>query len=245
MTTLTDEPAAPDERSQPPQGPPRSPRVRGRLSTGHLLMLLAGAVAALANYAALSGADDATPVLVAAGPIGAGERFDPGALTTTEADPASGVAERLLAADERDTVVGAVATGRLEAGEPLRPSDVRPAAAPERRRAMSLPVDAVHAVGGELRPGDRVDVIETGESAARYLVTGARVLAVPTGDGLAGLDTGFSLTVAVDADGALRLAEAVHHRDLDVVRSTGAAPVPAQARSGGAGGDTADAGATP
>ena len=225
MSTLTEQPA--DAGRSAPQGgqAPRSPGLRGRLSTGHLLMLLAGAVAALANYAVLTGADDTIAVLVAADTVEAGERLDATSLATAQADPSGGLAEHLFDAGQREAVAGSVATGRIEAGEPLRSSDVAAGAAPHRQRAMSVPVDATHAVGGQLRPGDRVDVIETDERGARYLATDARVLAVASGEGLEGLQSGFSLTIAVNADAALRLAEAAHQRQLDVVRSTGA-PAP-------------------
>jgi Flp pilus assembly protein CpaB len=225
VSTLTEQPADAG-RSAPQAGQaPRSPGLRGRLSTGHLLMLLAGAVAALANYAVLTDADDTIAVLVAADTVEAGERLDATSLATAQADPSGGLAKHLFDAGQREAVAGSVATGRIEAGEPLRSSDVAASAAPHRQRAMSVPVDATHAVGGQLRPGDRVDVIETDERGARYLATDARVLAVASGEGLEGLQSGFSLTIAVNADAALRLAEAAHQRQLDVVRSTGA-PAP-------------------
>lgn len=225
MTTLAEDPAAADGRPKEPAAPSPPHRLLGRLSTGHLLMLLAGVVAAVANYAALTGGEGRTGVLVADAEIAAGDPLDAAALSTAEIDPAGSLAESLVAASERDDLDGAIAASRVEAGEPLRASDVQDAAAPDGQRAMSVPVDAPHAVGGALRPGDRVDVIETTGTEAAYLVTDAQVLAVPEGGdgGLEGL-SGFSVTVAVGADDALRLAEAVHEGELDVVRATGAGP---------------------
>lgn len=238
MATLTDEPVATEERPASPAPPPLAHRLLGRVSTGHLLMLLAGAVAAVANYAALAGGEARTAVLVADGAIPAGEPLHPGALSTAEIDAAGPLTEPLVAASERGELDGAVAATRIAAGEPLRRSDVQQAAASDGRRAMSVPVEAPHAVGGALGPGDRVDVIETADAEATYLVTDARVLAVPEDrdSGLGGL-SGFSVTIAVGADEALRLAEAVHEHQLDVVRATGADP--AEAAS------TVDAGGEP
>lgn len=237
MATLADDPAAAEDRPATPAPPPLSHRLLGRVSTGHLLMLLAGAVAAVANYAALTGGDARTAVLVADAAIGAGEPLDPDALSTAEIEATAPLTEPLVAASERAELDGAVAATRIGAGEPLRRSDVQRAAAPDGRRAMSVPVDAPHAVGGALRPGDRVDVIETADAEATYLVTDARILAVPEdGDsGLGGL-SGFSVTIAVTADEALQLAEAVHERQLDVVRATGADPADAASPTNAGGG---------
>lgn len=238
MTTLAEDPVTADERSEEPAAPAPPHRLLGRVSTGHLLMVLAGVVAAVANYAVLTQGDARTAVLIADAEIAAGDPLDPDALSTAEIAPADPLAEPLLVASERDHLDGAVAATRIEAGEPLRRSDVQDPAAADGKRAMSVPVDAPHAVGGALQAGDRVDVIETASGEAAYLVTDAEVLAVPEHgeSGLEGL-SGFSVTIAVAADEALRLAEAVHEGQLDVVRATGAEPAePAAA---------ADAGGTP
>jgi pilus assembly protein CpaB len=240
MTTVVEDSTdAGEHRGEAPAHPPASHRLLGRLSTGHLLMLLAGAVAAVANYAVLAGSADRAAVVVADATIVPGDPLDPDALATVEA-PASGpLADRVVAAADRSAVEGAVATARIEPGEPLRHSDVQQPAASEGRRAMSLPVAAEHAVGGALEPGDRVDVIETADGDAAYLVTGAPVLEPPDTGGLEGLSD-FSVTIAVDADEALRLAEAVHEQELDVVRATGAAPADAAGAS-----EPTDTGAAP
>jgi Flp pilus assembly protein CpaB len=131
----------------------------------------------------------------------------------------------LVSADDLSRLDGHVAATTLRPGELLRRSDLQPAAAPAAQRAMSLPVAPEHAVGGRLSAGDRVDVIEVRDGVAAYLVTDAEVLDVPDSDargGLAGLRS-FSVTLAVDAETALRLALAQHHGDLHLVRSTGAA----------------------
>lgn len=232
MTTLADDPAAADGRPEEPAPPPPPHRLLGRLSTGHVLMVLAGVVAAVANYAALTQGEARTTVLVADTEIAAGDPLEPDALSVAEIDAGGPLADRLVAASERAHLADAVAAARVEPGEPLRRSDVQDAAAPGEQRAMSVPVEAAHAVGGALRPGDRVDVIETGDAEAAYLVTDAEVLAVPErGDSsLEGL-SGFSVTIAVSANEALQLAEAVHEGELDVVRATGAAPAEGAAPS--------------
>ncbi|PLS75322.1 MAG: hypothetical protein CYG61_07985 [Actinobacteria bacterium] len=90
---------------------------------------------------------------------------------------------------------------------------------------MSLPVERQHAVGGALRPGDRVDVIDGAE--ASFVVTNAEVLAVPnlSNGNLSGTGS-YAITIAVDAQGALRLAAAIAGGKVEVVRSTGAEALP-------------------
>lgn len=220
--------APPDQADRGAAGPPArarrmAPRRLGRLSTGHVLMLLAGTVAVLANYTVLRGVDETVAVLVADAPIAAGVPLEPGMLAVAEVAAGGALPDRLVAADRRETIRGMVSAAPVTPGDPLRDADLREAAAPDGRRAMSVPVEAGHAAGGALAPGDRVDVIETVDGTAAYLVTGAEVLAVADGGALDGL-RGFNLTIAVGAGDALRLAEAIHARDLDVVRATGARP---------------------
>jgi len=94
---------------------------------------------------------------------------------------------------------------------------------------VSFPVDSALAVGGQLSAGDRIDVLASANdgSGSGYVLVGVDVVSVhATGTGpLRGSDGRLSLTVAVDAAGAQRLAAALHVADLLVVRSTGAAPV--------------------
>lgn len=90
-----------------------------------------------------------------------------------------------------------------------------------------------NAVGGALAAGDRVDVIDVVDGAARYVVTGALVTRVPSSETAAGIARGaardFYVVVQVDDAGALALAEAAADGKLDVVRSSGAAPPRPQA----------------
>jgi Flp pilus assembly protein CpaB len=109
---------------------------------------------------------------------------------------------------------------------------------------MSIPVEAAHAVGGALAVGDRLDVIQVDEGGqARYVVSGAEVLAVnrPDSGVIGAAASSSSLTVAVDARQALRLAAAIRGQRFELVRSTGADAV----TSGGASdqGGASDAGA--
>jgi Flp pilus assembly protein CpaB len=132
----------------------------------------------------------------------------------------------LLAWDQIAAVEGMVATRTIAAGELLAATDFRAPAANSNLRAMSIPIEPEHAVGGNLAPGDRVDVIRTVEDLATYVVTGAEVLSVASEE--RGAITGsidFYVVLAVDADTALSLSEAISSGDIEVVRSTGSTPV--------------------
>lgn len=238
-------PAVPDGgaglEGQPPAGGPatpvatRPPRGRGaagrrgllgRLSLGHALVLAAGLLAAVLNYAVLTGLDERVPVLVAGRDLEAGEPVDAAALATGRVRADGELLGALVEAGAAEDVEGWATTTAVPAGAPLRRSDLRPPGAPGGERAMSLPIEPGQAVGGALRVGDRVDVIVVRGDGAAYLTSGAEVLAVDGGDaaGLGSLRS-FSVTLAVDDAVALRLALALHHDELALVRATGA-PAP-------------------
>lgn len=208
-----------------PEVPLRRRRITRPVSSAHLLMVVAGILAAVANVALLRGADARTTVAVLARDVVPGTPLDAVELRWQDVPADDAVTALLLTRDRLDEVAGQVVTTALAAGTALRRSDLAPAAAPGGLRAMSLPVDPAHAVGGQLTVGDRVDVIAVTDDEPRYVVAGAAVLAVGTSGGGA-LDLGagsFSLTIAVDADTALDLATALAGEGLEVVRSTGAA----------------------
>jgi Flp pilus assembly protein CpaB len=196
-------------------------------------MVVAAVVAGLLNLVALRSGDDRVAVAVLAAGVAAGQ---PVAADALRYEPL-GVSRSLQASLVTEAAAAAggdwIAVRDLQAGDLLRRSDLRSSAAPDGQRAMSVPVDPAHAAGGALRAGDRVDVIDVRDDRAAYVLTGAEVLAV-TGGGAGGLGGtgGFSITVAVDADAALRLALAIRSESVDVVRSTGATPASAAEPAG-------------
>ena len=96
-----------------------------------------------------------------------------------------------------------------------------------RSRAVTIPIEPEHAVGGALRPGERVDVYATfdaGEAHARtvVLLRAAEVIDLVTAGGLVmGERAVIGLTVAVAPEDAQRVAFASHTGRLDVVRVDG------------------------
>lgn len=214
--------------TRPPAAPaPAARRVRGRVSLGHVVMLVAALLAGLLNYSLLRSRDTTVDVIVAAEPLLAGQPVAASAFRTTGVRVDDALRSTLLEPDALAGLDGWVAVTAVQPGELVRASDLRAPAAPGAQRAMSIPVDPAHAAGGALAPGDRVDVIEVVEGVASYVLTDAAVLATsggPTGSGGLGALGSFTLTVAVDDGSALALAAAMDGDALEVVRSTGASP---------------------
>jgi Flp pilus assembly protein CpaB len=185
-------------------------------------MGLAGALALLANLAVLRSLDQGMPVVVAARQLPAGHVLTAGDLTTRSVDGDSDLLAALVPGERLEELVGQVLTHQVAAGDPLRVSDVLPAAA-SGLRAMSIPVEPAHAAGGALSVGDRVDVIAVADGVARYVLDHAEVLQVaPTQSAGLGGSAGFYVVVAVDRDEALQLAVAMREQAVEVVKSTGA-----------------------
>jgi Flp pilus assembly protein CpaB len=99
------------------------------------------------------------------------------------------------------------------------------AGAEDGHRAMSIPIAIEHAAGARIVVGDRVDVITVVDGVAEFVATDLAVIAHAEPQA-GGLSTGaYHVTVAVEEQEALALAEAIATGSLEVVRSTGAAPV--------------------
>ncbi len=218
-------------RVEDDHGAPSAPEPRGRswtsrVSLGHGLMIAAGLLAALLNFVVLRGGDDTTWVVTAARDIQQGEILTGEVLTTVRLDVGTSTLGGIVPGDRISELEGATAAARVDAGEPILRSAVAPAGATDGLRAMSVPVDPAHAVGGRLRVGDRVDVIEVRDDGARYIATDVEVIGVAdlsSGGALGGLSS-YSVTLAVDDRTALRLAAGIRGDRLEIVRSTGAAP---------------------
>ncbi len=240
MSATTRAPGPTDEDTAPAPSRPSPPRRSrlSRLSAGHAVMLLAGLVAAVANFAVLRGHSDRVEVLVAGVDLRAGQTVTADQLETRAVALEGAVLEALLTPAEL-TGGEVVATAPVAAGSPVRDGDLRAAAAADGQRRMSLPVDPARAAGGRIAVGDRIDVIRTVDGRSGYVVSGAPVLEVRDPDGpatLGGSGT-LALTIAVDAGAALCLAGAIEDGALDVLVSTGRDPVPAT----GCGAGTPDA----
>ena len=199
-----------------------------RLSSTHIVVAVAAALAFVANLAALRPETPPPLVAVAAEDLLPGTVFRPSVhadLVPMTTDP-----EVLATIVGRDTMVelrGTVLARPVRAGSPLTRDLFRASAAGDAARLMSVPVEAEYAAGGEIVEGDLVDLIAVEDGVASFVVTGAEVVRVPSER------TGFAssgashLVLAVDARAALAISEALDRGTTHVVRSTGAPTVEA------------------
>ncbi|HEX2058553.1 MAG TPA: Flp pilus assembly protein CpaB [Actinomycetota bacterium] len=192
-----------------------------------VLGLLLFAAALLVGRSVLEGTKTTVEVWAAAQDLRGDETLDPGDVVRAQVKLPADVAAAYAPATE--DVTGAVLLRPLVAGELLPNAWLSSGAPAEAGRAMTIPVTPEHAVGGRLRPGDRVDVYATfdsGGAGARtsLLVRGVEVLdVVETGGLVVGEASVAGLTVAVTPSEAARLAFAVRTAEVDVVLVSGPA----------------------
>jgi Flp pilus assembly protein CpaB len=220
---------------------PAGPSVRGRLARPlPLIGVLLVAVALAGYWSVYSATTHRTPVLVAAIDLQAGSVVRPSDLRVAELAGDAGTMASLVPERELETVLGRELAAPVPQGAPLaRAAVARTAAGPA---AFTLVVPALRALGGALRPGDRVTVLATFESGAgakaRAIARGLRVLTV--GESPEGLDrasASIPVTVALsDPSLAAGLALANTEGKIDLLREGGrgrTAPIPPASASGG------------
>lgn len=186
-------------------------------------MILSGLLAFVLVLTILRSREDKVLVAVSRSEISAGARVAPGNVRWVEI-PADSPLLGAMVGQARLRQEPWVAARRVGRNEPITRDVLRTPAAPSALRAMSIPIASEHAVGGALRPGDRIDVIDVQGTAISYVLQNAEVLAVGSGrgGGIGSVGGNFHVTVAVDDEAALRLAFALSDGKLEIVRSTGA-----------------------
>ena len=109
-----------------------------------------------------------------------------GAMVEAAEVPASvGFVDGLVRFDELGESL--VASRTLQAGEAVTRSAVGARDESSGARVMAIPVESWQAAGGELDVGDQVDVIDTGESGPRFVLSGAAVVGRASDDDGGGL----------------------------------------------------------
>lgn len=199
------------------------PLLTGRLSMGHVIMVTAGLLAVLVNFALLRARDETSLVAVAATDLVRGTKVSADAFRMAEVQVDPDVLSTLVPAEYLLDLEDRIVARAVAEGELVSVSDFVEPAAPSEQRAMSIPVDRVHATGGMINDKDVVDVIGVAEGVAEYIVLGAPVLDVAPSSG-AGLGSSgqYYVTIAVDSLTALRIASALDGGSIEIIRSTGA-----------------------
>jgi Flp pilus assembly protein CpaB len=203
-----------------------------RVSTGHVVMVLAGALGVLLTLTVLRSADDTRPVLVAARDLAPGTVLEDASFRVAHVHADAAILATLYASDQLGALRGHVVTsvvheGELVAHTAVAERDGRSA------RTMSFPIPRSRAVAGKLETGDRVDVLAVDHDSGRadYVVTDAEVVSAESrsAGALAGASDDVTVTLVVDPESAPALAAALDGRTVMLVRATGAPPMPARA----------------
>lgn len=207
---------------------------RGIRRNPYIIVALVAAAAAgllIQNY--LAGFAQTVPVVVASRDLGVPRRLEAGDVQVV---PFPRDSIHPMAIHDPSAAAGRVLLSPAVAGEPLLSAHLAPesgegsalqASLQDGERAFFLPIPLDRALGGALRPGDRVDVIFTRgasrneEAFARIMLTGVKVIDVrdPSGrSASAGADDGgpvpAGVVVAVSEDDAERLAFALEEGRL-------------------------------
>ncbi|MEX2279849.1 MAG: hypothetical protein WEA76_07140, partial [Acidimicrobiia bacterium] len=214
-----------DARNEPLAVPMR--RWWTRLSSAHILIFSAGALAFIANLAVLRPAELPPNVAVAVSDLLPGTIFDPTLhveyvpmVTDTE------LLSRYVTEGVVDPLAGHVVANRVPAGTALSFESLVASRVADGRRIMSLPIDRERAAGGTLVVGDVVDVIAVEDEAARFVASGLEIVALPEArSGSFTGSTGYHIVLAVDAATALELSAAMEQSSIQVIRSTGSPAV--------------------
>src|SRR5829696_4873293 len=223
------------ERSRRTESVPRPatslPRgLMSRLSTGHLVMIVAGLLGLLLTVAVLRRADERQPVAVAARDLAPGSALTESSVRYVRVKMDDSLLGTVLQPNDVNRLRGFVAAYPIAAGELVHRRAVRPGAAPAGKRAMSVAIDPARAVNGELEAGDRVDVILAGNHEVSIIVADAEVLSVGRPDRRAafgGVDDKFTVTLAVDARESQLVAAGIAGGDIVITRTTGSGPAEA------------------
>jgi Flp pilus assembly protein CpaB len=199
---------------------PRKPN--SRTIVGGLLV----STAALAAFLAASGASGSPQqsVVVSRRALAVGERLDSSTLATTTVDTRT--AESLRAFLSVDALAGAVALAPIGEGELVQRSAVLTGGPTEPTRQFSFPVDRERALNGDLRAGERVDVLATygsgSDATTTVLARDANVIRVT--DAKSGsLGSSGKLIVTLALTSPDQLLDAVHAAQvasITVVSST-------------------------
>lgn len=158
-------------------------------------------------------------VCVATRDIAAGERVDFSAIETKP-----WVAGLLPegAVRESGDAIGRVATTSILKGEVIAEKRFEAGCesfdVPVGKQAVSVPVKAVQAVGGAIRPGMSVNVYASGDSSTSALASNVVVLAASVSDGgvLSSAETGW-LTLALDPERVQEVIAASNKANLHFV----------------------------
>src|ERR671936_431323 len=223
------------ERDGTASAPAARPRVRRLLQPMPLVGALLVLIALVGYWSVYRASSKRTPVLVATHALSAGSVLHASDLRTGDLAGDTRTLAALVPARELDALLGRTLTVAVPAGAPLPRAALAGRAAGT--AAFTLVLPALHALAGQLAPGDRVTVLATygsgsGQARTKAIARGLEVLSV--GGAPSGIDSASAsipVTLALpDPSLASALALANSDAKLDLLRESGAAraaPIPA------------------
>jgi Flp pilus assembly protein CpaB len=158
--------------------------------------------------------------------VDAGQVLGPGDLDLVPLDLPD--EQRAVSYTDLSVLDGATALAPLAAGQLVQSSDVAKPPGGPGLASVSLPVEPARALDGDLRRGDRVDVIATstagGGPSTRTVTAGALVVdVIEQGGGGLGGPTELSVELAVPPEDLEAVAEAGAVATVTLARTTGVA----------------------
>ena len=197
--------------------------LRGRVSSGHIAMVVAGLLGMTLTLAVLRDEHGGTEVAVAAREIRAGETIGRDDVRVERVRADRDVLGTVVPGGSVRSLRGEIAVATIAAHAVIPRGAVRAKAAGAGMRAMSIPIDPARAVSGRLAAGDRVDVLFTAHDRVSIIVSDAKVLAVDERQrgGIGESTSPFTVTIAVDTPQSLLVAAAIADGNISIARTTG------------------------
>lgn len=209
-------------------GTPRPRQVRRRRSLPGSRAVVGGflvASAAVGTFGAYTSANAGPDVryVVLTRDVDAGARIAPGDLALVAAELPE--PQRRTVLTDLTVATGATAVGPLAEGQLLAGSDVVKLDGLAGRAQLSIPVEPARANNGELRRGERVDVIATATSAGAAttstIARDAVVVRVFSGEQSLGSSTSVVVTLSLGAGELEAVADAAASATIAIARVSG------------------------
>ena len=150
------------------------------MSTGHVVMIVAGLLATVLTYAVLrQAAGVGTEESVAAEDIHAGQVVTTSLFATTDVKAPSSALSGILTPKDVDGVSGEVALVDIKKGQLVARQQFRPATPPPPSMAITVDPQTVPGGASALAPGSKIDLVAVTQAGQPLLVPGLVVLKTP------------------------------------------------------------------
>ncbi len=201
---------------------------RRRVSTGHVVMIVAGLLATVLTYAVLRQAGGkGTEVVVAASPIRAGQTVDPSRFATTDVRASDSALTGILRRKDLPGITGRVATVDIAKGQLVAGQQFTLATPPPPQMAIAVDPQTIPGGPSALVRGTKIDLVAVSQAGQPVYVPGLVVLKTPevAADHSLGAATTVRIDVAVPDPATAGLILAATSGGKFVIRVTGTSGV--------------------